>query len=466
MLTERIARFVIETGSPPDEALVAACTGIGDALACGLAGTLDESSAIALRWVTETRGPPQATVWGGGLRTSAADAALANGTFVHALDYDDTLPTQRGHPGSTLVPVVLAVGEMTGASGRDVLTAYVLGLDVAGVLGRAVGNGHYLRGWHPTATVGVFAATAAAARLAGLTVAQLCQAWGLAATQAAGHTRNFGTMTKPFHAGLAARSAVLSAWFAKEGFTADPSIFDGRNSFLSTYAGEDGRPLGDLVGELGNRWAILDPGINYKRWPCCSCNHRAIGGLLEMIAQHGITADDVESVAVGFPPGADDALKYDHPQTGAEGKFSIQYSVAATLIDGRITLETYTEAMLGRPAVRALMDKVRRYRIEDRKTYSGTVGYTDVEVVTRKGTYSRRIDRSPGSREWPMSAAEHEEKFLDCAGRVLGADGARALLGQVGEAGSLPSLARMMEAVTVSRAAGRVTGSKVAADHG
>jgi len=454
-LTDRMARFVVDTAAVPDAVLAGAKVALADALACGLAGSLDEGSEIVLRWVNETGGKPQAAVWGSAVRTSAAEAALANGTYMHALDFDDTLPTQRGHPSSTLVPVVLAVGEMTGATGRDVLTAYALGLEIAGVLGRAFGNGHYLHGWHPTSTVGIFAATAAAARLSGLTVAQLCQAWGIAASQASGLTRNFGTMTKPFHPGLAARSAVMSAWLARQDFTADAQIFDGKGSFLATYAGADGKPLTELVEELGVKWGMLDPGINYKRWPCCSCNHRAIGGLLEMLAEHGIATEDIESVAVGFPPGSDDALKYDRPQTGAEGKFSIQYSVAATLLDRRITLETYTDAMLRRPAVLQLMEKVRRYKIADDKVYSGTVGYNDVELVTRRGSFKRRIDKSPGSTEWPMAAADQEEKFLDCAGRVLGTAGAQQLLKLVRASDGLPDIGALVRATVpgVSRPA-------------
>ena len=446
LLTERMARFVVDTAAVPDAVLAGAKVALADALACGLAGSLDEGSEIVLRWVNETGGKPQAAVWGSAVRTSAAEAALVNGTYVHALDFDDTLPTQRGHVSSTLVPVVLAVGEVNGNTGREVLTAFALGLEIAGVLGRALGNGHYMHGWHPTSTIGIFAATAAAARLSALTVPQLCRAWGIAGSQTSGLTRNFGTMTKPFHPGLAARGAVMSAWLAKRDFTGDASIFEGKGGVLAVYGGEDGKPLAGLVDELGVKWGVLDPGINYKRWPCCSCNHRAIGGLLEMLAEHGITTEEIEAVAVGFPPGADDALKYDRPQTGAQGKFSIQYSVAATLLDRRITLETYTDAMLRRPEVLRLMEKVSRYKIADDKVYSGTVGYTDVELVTRRGTFKRRIDRSPGSTEWPMSAADQEEKFLDCAGRVLGTIGAQQLLGLVRDADRLPKVSALARA--------------------
>ena len=136
----------------------------------------------------------------------------------------------------------------------------------------------------------------------------------------------------------------------------------------------------------------------------------------------------LDRVNIGFPPGADEPLVYDDPQTGLEGKFSVQYPVAALLLDGKLTTDTFTDQAVQRPAVREMMKKVHRYRVADDKIYSGTVGYTDVELVTKHGTFSRRVDKGPGSSTWPMTEREHEEKFLDCAGRVLDAASARALL--------------------------------------
>ena len=454
-VTERLAEFVIDTRDVPAPVREASRDAVIDTLACGLAGSLEDCGEIAARFVRECGGEAQATVWGHGFGASVLDAAFVNGIASHALDFDDTQPNVRGHPSTTLVPALLAVGERVHASGADLLSAYAIGLEVGGKLGRALGDGHYMRGWHATATTGVFACAAAGGRLLGLSAGELRNALGLAASQAAGLLRNFGTMTKPFHAGHAARSGLLAAMLSKHGFTADTSIFDGDRSFLATYAGEDGKPLGELLERLGNPWEALAPGIGYKRWPCCYCNHRSIGGLLGMIDEHGIKADEVESIEIGFPPGSDTALISGDPQTGLQGKFSIEYVAAATVLDRRIGLETFTDVMVQRPQVRALLAKVKRLRIPDDKIYSGTTGYNDIRVQTSRGAFTRHIDKTPGSPAWPMSPAERDEKFLDCAGRVLGDKSARALLDLAHGCDSLADVGALARAsVPASGAAG------------
>jgi 2-methylcitrate dehydratase PrpD len=243
-----------------------------------------------------------------------------------------------------------------------------------------------------------------------------------------GLVRNFGTMTKPFHAGHAARTGVLSAWMAKHGFTADESIFDGKNSVLDTYAGEGAVPLSAVVDKLGSTWEMTDPGIYVKRWACCYCNHRPIGGLLELMRKHRIKPEEVTAIEIGFPPGSDTALVSHNPVTGLEGKFSIEYVAAATVLDGNLTLETFTDPMVQRASVRALMAKSRRYRIEDKGVFSGVIGYNDVAIDTTRGRFAMRVDKVPGSPAAPMTPQDRVEKFLDCAGRVLGEPGAKRLL--------------------------------------
>ena len=430
MLTQKLAEFVINTpvSDLPREALDGARDALIDTIGCGLVGSQEEASRIVVRFLSAQGGNAQATVWGVGLATTASDAAFANGVFTHVLDYDDTHSNLRGHPSASLVPAILAVGEHTHASGSDVLGAYTIGLEVAGKLGRALGDGHYLHGWHATGTAGVFAATAAAGRLLGLSVEELRRALGIAASESSGLLRNFGTMTKPFHAGHAAKNGVIAALLAKQGFTADPSIFDGKDGFLSTYGGGDGQPLDELIGRLGNPWEIIKPGLFFKRWPCCYCNHRSIGGLLQMIPEHGLTPGEVEAIEIGFPPGSDAALIANDPRTGLQGKFSIEYVAAATLLDGKVTLESFTDEMVNRPEVRRLMQKVRRYRIEDSRTFAGTVGYNDITVRTKRGEFKMHVDKTPGSPAWPVGADERDQKFLDCAGRVLSGAEARTLL--------------------------------------
>lgn len=449
MLTQRLAEFVIDTRASdvPQNVMDASRDALIDTLGVALVGGLDEVGEIALRYVRDLGARREATVWGTHVATSMAEAAFVNGIFGHALDFDDVHASVHGHPSTTLIPAALAAAEAGGASGEALLAAYAVGLEVGGKLGIALGNGHYQRGWHATATTGVFASTAATARLLGLNAGQLRNAFGLAASQAAGLLRNFGTMTKPFHAGHAARCAVQAALLARAGFTADTSIFDGKNNFFDTYGEKDRQPLEPLVDRLGKPWEAIAPGISYKRWPCCYCNHRPIGALLQMIGEHGIRAGEVQAIEIGFPPGTDTALIHTNPQTGLEGKFSIEYVAAATVLDGKVGIDTFADTMVQRPEARALLKKVRRYRIEESKMYSGAVGYNDVTVRTTRGEYKRRENRAPGSPDWPMTAAERDEKFLDCAGRVLGGIGARRVLGLAIGARALGNVAELARAM-------------------
>ncbi len=457
MITDKLARFAIDTkaSAVPPAVLEAARNALTDTVGVALAGTLEPLGEIATRWVQDVGARRQSTFWGHDLGTSVVEAAFANGICSHALDFDDSHPNMRGHPSATLVPAALAVGEAVGASGRDVLAAYAIGLEVASKLALCLGNGHYLRGWHTTATAGVFGATAVAARLWGLDAHALSKAWGLAASQMSGLVRNFGTMTKPFHAGHAARCAVFSAWMVRHGFTANDAIFDGQNNIFDTYGGDDGASPAELVGRLGQPWEATEPGIYVKRWPCCYSSHRPVGGLLEMIEKHRLQPDEINEVAVGFLPGADTALVSLDPQTGLQGKFSVEYTLAALLLDGKLNLETFTDAMVRRPQARALLEKVRRYRIADDKVYSGisATGYTQLAVSTPRGHFELRVDRVPGSPAWPLTDADRREKFLDCSARVLGTPGAQRLFELCQRCGELSDVGELVRA-TIPTAGG------------
>jgi 2-methylcitrate dehydratase PrpD len=449
MLTERLAEFIVDTrpADLPPAAVAVARDALVDTVGCALAGSLDEVGEFAARFARAHAGKPEAAVWGQGFSTSATDAALANGIFSHALDFDDTHGGLQGHPSATIYPASLAVAELFGACGEALLAAHVIGLETGGKISRSVGRQHYIKGWHCTATMGVFAATAAAGRIAGLDVGRMRNALGIAASESSGLLRNFGTMTKPFHAGNAARAAVTAVLLAREGFTADTSIFDGDDSYLRTYGGSDAQPFGAMLDALGRPWEALTPGNCFKRWPCCYCNHRPVGALELLVAQHDIRVDEITAVEVGFPPGSDTALIHSDAHTGLEGKFCIEYVAAALLLDGRLTLETFTDPMVARPAARALMRKVRRYRIEDTKTYSGSYGYNDVLIRTARGEFRMRVDKTPGSPDWPMSEADHRDKFLDCAGRVLGSESAARLHGLLAGCGTLPDVRAIGQAM-------------------
>ena len=447
MLTQKLASFVVDTDlkTIPAEVMRGARDALIDTLGVGLAGTLEPVSEIALRLVQETGARRQSTIWGTPLATSPAEAAYTNGIFAHALDFDDSHPHVRGHASAPMTATALAVGEVTGAAGAAVLAAYALGLEVAGKLGRAMGHGHYLRGWHSTSTIGTFASAAVAGRLWGLNAAEMRTALGIAASQVSGLVRNFGTMTKPFHAGRAARAGVMAAWLAKNGHTADEAIFDGKNNVLETYSSGDGAPLAEVIGKFGAPWEILKPGNWVKRWPCCYSNHRAIGGVLKLIEQHQIRTEEINSIAVGFLPGTDTALIHTNPQTSLEGKFSIEYTLAAIVLDRKLTLESFTDVMVQRAPIRSLMAKVRRYRIEDTKVY-GLDAPTDLEIDTPRGKFSLHVAHTPGSPDWPMTETDRSEKFMDCAARVLGTRDAQHLLELAQRCEKLPDIRQLLKA--------------------
>jgi len=457
MITERLADLVANHPSAeiPNDVYGAANDGVIDTLGVALAGTREPVAGILAAWVGEPGTRAEATVWGTSLATSASNAAFANGVSAHALDFDDSLPSGRGHMSACIVPTVLTLGEAIGAAGREVLAAYAVGIEIAGALGRAFGPGHLKRGWHPTATIGTLAATAAAARLAGLDAAGVAQAWGIAASQMSGLRRNFGTMTKPFHVGNAARTAVASVSLAKRGLTADGVIFDGDGGVLATYGGGDGEPIEQILATLVDPWDIVDPGNCVKRWPCCYSGHRTIAALFDMIDKHGIAADDVEKITVSFLPGGDTALLSTDPQTGLEGKFSIEYMAAAILLDGPLAMATFTDPMVQRPEARRLMQKVRRIHIPDERFYSGMTGYNDIVVTTRTGRFEVREDRVPGSRGWPLSDKDRDDKFLDCATAALHQTAAGDLLAVLKAMRSLDDVGSLTKATAPAKTATR-----------
>jgi 2-methylcitrate dehydratase PrpD len=455
MITEPLADLVANHPSAeiPDDVYGSANDGVIDTLGVALAGTREPVAGILADWVGDSGCRAEATVWGTPLATSASDAAFANGVSAHALDFDDSLPSGRGHMSACIVPTVLTLGEALGASGREALAAYAIGIEIAGALGRAFGPGHLKRGWHPTATIGTLAATAAAARLAGLDKGGVGRAWGIAASQMSGLRRNFGTMTKPFHVGNAARTAVVSVSLAKRGLTSDEVIFDGDGGVIQTYGGGDGEPVEQILATLADPWDIVDPGNCVKRWPCCYSGHRAIAALYDMIDKHGIAADDVEEITVSFLPGGDTALLSTDPKTGLEGKFSIEYMAAAILLDGPLKMATFTDPMVQRPEVRRLMQKVRRIHVPDEKFYSGMTGHNDIVVTTRHGRFEMREERVPGSRVWPLSEKDRDDKFLDCATAALDEAAASDLLAELKAIPTLDDVGGLIKATVPATAA-------------
>jgi len=364
-------------------------------------------------------------------------AALRVGTAAHALDYDDLSWAMDGHPSVALVPGLLALAPGADATGRDVVTAYAAGFETACAVAEPVSPAHYEAGWHATATFGVFGAAAAAAHLLDLDAETTARALSVAASTPAGLKRNFGSMTKPLHAGLCARSGVTAARLAREGVTADPHAVTGDGGFWDLYgAGADPEPS-EL--SVGGRWRLCEAGIHVKAYPCCYFTHSAIAAAEEL----GGTVDPaaVESVSVTASQGAADALHHGDPETGLEAKFSMEYAVASGLGRDRVGLETFDAAAIDDPAVQRVRERVD-FSVDREMSYDSH-GAT-VRVETSEGVHERTRTDPPGTHDDPLSEGRFRGKFEECAGVTLGADRAAALYETLSR---LPELEDVAEAL-------------------
>jgi 2-methylcitrate dehydratase PrpD len=427
-VTEAVAHFAASGELPQDDALFDRATRafidtLGVAIAARreecfsiLAGTLGQAAGGAT--VVPTRG-----------RATAAEAALLNGTAGHALDYDDVADEIKGHPSVVLVSALLALAEARGSSGRDLLEAYCVGFEVACAIARGLPvEPHYRRGWHATATVGILGAVAGAGRLLKLDQSQIQNALGIAASMASGSRQNFGTMTKPLHAGLVARDAVLAAELAAAGFTADPHQLEGPLGYFAQF-GVDPR-VSEVRSALEQPRVLLEHGLNVKKYPCCYGTHRMADAALSL-RERGLRAADVRSIAISVEPDGLGAIIHHQPATGLQGKFSGEYVVGACLLDGSVRLSTFTDAMVNRQAAQELL---RRVTIQESATPPfGSHGYehayATLEVTLSDGSSVReRCDVPRGAAAVPLSDAELEAKFRDCLAFSESAWDADALL--------------------------------------
>jgi 2-methylcitrate dehydratase PrpD len=420
--TERLAAFVAQTRfeALPEEVVTAAKRAILDTVGVTVVGAQEEGSRILLDSISASRGEPSASIFGTSLRTSAPQAALANGALGHALDFDDVSTDMRGHPSIPVLPAALAVAEKGGMSGRESLAAFVVGFELECRVGRALGLSSYIQGWHATSVVGALGAAAACANLLGLDVGQACNALGIAASMASGSRQNFGTMTKPLHAGLGARAGVEAAQLASGGFTAATDILEAPMGFGVLFSpGGDWDP--DRVGDPGKPWEILEPGITVKKYPCCYMTHRSLDATLAAIEGHPRNGEEVDSVEVRVAAGSIPALIHHRPQTGLEGKFSMEYCVAAAVLDGGIGLRSFDDESVQRPAAQELLRRVEV--VEEPSDDIWSPQATNVSVRMRDGsTLKAEVTRERGDPQDPLSWDELVHKYRDCVARVLPED--------------------------------------------
>ena len=421
-----LADFIV-TAAPPPEARVAAARAVLDTVGVTLAGAAEPAARIVQR-VVEADGRGACRVIGTPLRVGAGNAALANGTAAHALDYDDMCFVSLAHPSAPLVAAAWSAAERAGASGRELLDAYVVGFEIEGRLGRAMNPRHYQRGWHCTSTLGTIGAAATTARLLGLDRQAAGHALAIAASEASGIKENFGSMVKPLHAGLAARNGVLAALLAQAGMTASQAAIDGPQGFLAAMDSEQPE-LGAGVDDLGSRWEIVDTGITVKLYPSCAGTHPTLDALLDLRRREGFTGEDVEAVAIGVDPIVPTILLYDRPASGLEGKFSMPFCAAAAIVHGHVGVETFEASQLHDAAILAVQSRVSMHVDPALDPSAPALTQAHVTVRLRDGrVLTACANGARGYPARPASDAELAAKFASCASRTLPApQAARAL---------------------------------------
>jgi 2-methylcitrate dehydratase PrpD len=449
-LSRTLAVFVsnLNASQVPSGVISSLRLAVLDNVACMLAGVRDPLF-VNVREHLQATHAGSSTVVGAILPSSVTGAAFANGALAHACDYDDSSWTMWGHPTAPLLPAVLAAAEMIDSSGAETLTAFAAGIEIEKVFGLLMQPGHYRRGWHPTATLGVFGATAGAGRVLGLSVEKLQAAFGIGASLAAGLRINAGTSTKPLHCGFAARHGLEAALLAGNGVTASPDAIDGPGGFLELYADDATRDIDRALSRLGNPYEVVDPGLSPKLYPCCSDLHCAVDGLFEIKAKWSLTMADVRRVRCSVAPLAAANVVRRDPSTPTDARFSLSYCVAAAFVHGRLGLSQFEPECLRDPLVREFEKRVEittNAELGREEVFSSPAM---VEIETHSGvTHSLTVREMRGHPKRPLTESDLVSKFRDCADGVLSQRRASALQRCILRLDSLASIREMMTLAT------------------
>ena len=457
-LTTYVADFVVSTTVEdlPGDVVALGKKSILDGIGLALSGSVAQSGVLVRRHLDELGlAPGAATVIGAGRKVAPRFAAFANGVGIHADDYDDTqlaVATDRvygllTHPTAPALPAALAMGEALGASGAAVMLAYHLGVEVECKIAEAIAPRHYQTGFHATATCGTFAAASAASSLLGFDVETTARALSIAGSQSAGLRENFGTMTKPFHAGRASESGVAAAQFAGMGWTATDKILEAPRGFFSAAGG--GYDAGAIMDRLGSPWTFADPGVSIKPHPSGSLTHPGMTEMMRLIRENDIKAADVKHVRIGTNSNMPNALIHHRPQDELQAKFSMEFCMAILLLDRKAGLGEFTDETTQRADVKAMIDRID-FVVDEKAEKAGYHKMTTIIDVTLNDgrVIHGEADFGKGSPANPMTYEEVAEKFRENAdhGRLPRA-AADEVVALVRDLEKQPSIERLMALV-------------------
>src|SRR6266404_1654155 len=424
-LTAYVGRFVATTSYEqiPEEVIELGKKSILDGLGLALAGSRAETGSISRKYVQQIgvcNG--RATIIGSAQKTSPRFAALVNGISIHADDFDDTqLAAAKDrvygllmHPTVPVLPAIFAPAEQRPVGGKEWMLAYHLGAEVECKVAEAIAPRHYQDGFHTSGTCGPFGSAAACAKLLKFDLLKTQKAFGLAASQSAGLRENFGTMTKPFQAGHAAESGLISAELVELGWTAAEQILEADRGFLRAAGGS--YDPSTIMDRLGNPWTFASPGVSLKPYPSGSLTHPAMTELARLIDVHKIQAAQVEKVDVGANHNMTTTLLHHQPKTGLEAKFSMEFCMAILLLEHKAGLGQFSDKVVQRPDVQGMIRKINFY-VDPEAESAGYDKMTSILKIhlTDGRTISGRADFGKGSPANPMSFDEAAAKFRGCA---------------------------------------------------
>jgi 2-methylcitrate dehydratase PrpD len=421
-ISEEIAGWVSHTSYKDlsKEIVAIAKRNILDTIGVTLAASREPVAKIIKRFLKEMEGPEHSTVIGLGIKTSAVETAMANGVIGHYLDYDDLVIPAAGaggpHISVGILPAALAMAEKNNKTGRELIEAYVLGCEVAYRAGRSIDPSHYNAGWHTTGTENIIGAAVAVSKLLSSSVREIANALGIAASEASGLRENFGTMTKPLHAGQAASKGTKAALLAKFGYTSSRTIFEGRDGYCRVFS-KDPKEA-EITRDLGT--LICLPQIRPKLYPCCGGSHSAIYAMLQLVKKNNLQPGAVDSVNVKGDPQMTVPLVYDDPKTSLEGKFSLQFPLALALTERKVTLPGFTDEKVNDPVIQSLMSKIKLIPVEGLRSQDIHSRAAIVEVNLSNGNLlSERCDYPPGTPRNPIPIEDIIEKYRSCACLIL-----------------------------------------------
>ena len=443
-VTRRIAKYVIAARFEdlPTAVRKEARRTLLNWVGCTVGGSRHEAVEAAISALAPFSGPPQASVLGRRERMDILHAALMNGISSHVFDFDDTHLKTVIHPAGPVGSALLALAELRPVSGKDFLTAMVLGIEVECRIGNAVYPAHYDRGWHITGTAGVFGSAAASGRILGLSEQQMVWALGLAATQPVGLREMFGSMTKSFHPGRAAQNGLTAALLASRNFTSSDVGLEGKSGWANVLSTT--RNYSEITENYGKSYEILFN--TYKPFACGVVIHPAIDACIQLRREHALTADQIARIDLRVHPLVLELTGKKTPQTGLESKFSVYFAAALAIVKGSAGMRDFSDNNANDPAIVALRDRVTA-------TIDSAIKEDQVRAtVTLKD--GRRVEKFVehvvGSVERPMTDADLEAKFVGLADGVLPPAQARTLIDLCWKIDTLPNAAQIAASARVA----------------